>query len=500
MTVIMITLEVLVVLFVCMRHLWSRKKLMLLLKEKEFLDPEKWSCKEIAHTFLLVLAVLVAYITSFNGVYQFDDFRMIVNNPVVHHFTAWYKDLLHGGIRPLLKLTYLIHIPGGDLFWFHFFNMAVHIANTILVYLLTRFVAKNTLDTDRTQLLPLVTALLFGLHPVQTESVTYITGRSVSLMSFFYFCSILCFLWGRIYGKRILFYGVGPFMFILSLLTRETALTLPLTLLLLEHIMPHERSFINRMKFHKVYWAVASVFALSGLLHPGYRRFLLNALWLRPLKESLLTHVHGVFYIFTHGVIPWHLNADPDIRLIHSISFSLALEITMILGAFFVGLLLMNRHRYLSFSILWVLLSVFLPNLVFGRADVINERHFYPAMWGVCLLLSWLLTWPFPLKRSKSLSLKLTTLCLVISLGILTFLRNEVYKSEVLFWQDVASKSGQKARVHNNLGYAYYLSADYNKARQAYMKALELDPGLSIARHNMILLEEDKINSSISPP
>jgi Flp pilus assembly protein TadD len=80
-----------------------------------------------------------------------------------------------------------------------------------------------------------------------------------------------------------------------------------------------------------------------------------------------------------------------------------------------------------------------------------------------------------------------------------TIARNRVYASEVLLWQDTVKKSPGKARVHNNLGYAYYLSGDRKKAREAFEKALQLNPGWVVSRNNLILLDAGLQSLTPSP-
>ena len=96
------------------------------------------------------------------------------------------------GIRPFLKFSYALNwtVHSGP-FGFHLFNVLVHVVNTILVYRLLRTLAEGQVEL---QWAPLIGALLFALHPVQTEAVTYISGRSVSLMALFYLCSVLAWL------------------------------------------------------------------------------------------------------------------------------------------------------------------------------------------------------------------------------------------------------------------------------------------------------------------
>lgn len=150
---------------------------------------------------LLALAAFAAYAGSFHGIFQFDDYNVIVDNPGVHSLSAWFSGL--PGIRPLLKLSYTVNWISGGLFSFHLFNIAVHAANTVLVYLLSRrFCSRLSALERQSEFISLVSALLFALHPVQTEAVVYICGRSMSLMALFYFSSMLAYVRERAPGRK----------------------------------------------------------------------------------------------------------------------------------------------------------------------------------------------------------------------------------------------------------------------------------------------------------
>ena len=442
---------------------------------------------------LLGLAVVAAYANSFAGVFQFDDYRAIVDNPAVHSWSAWWADLLRGGIRPLLKLTYLVNYLWGGLFGFHLFNVALHLCNTVLVYFLSRLLLFGKPEPIPSQrFLPLLTALVFAVHPMQVEAVTYITGRSSCLMFSFYLGSLLCYRYGLATGRRLLTHFLGPFLFLLALATKETSISLPVALLLFD-VAARKGSFgVRRMRSSLIYWLLASAFIFVTIMHPGYRRLLLHSVSSIPLYEAFLTQAHGVCYLLSHAVIPIGLNIDPDLPVIRTFSFPVALEVIFIVGGLVYGVVALWRRPHLGFAILWFLFHTFVVYTVAARTDVINERHLYLGSWGLSLLFAMALAYPFRAHRTSDNVFRLSACCIVLFLTGATVVRNGVYQSETLLWQDTVNKSPGKARVHNNLGYAYYLSGDLEKARKAYEKALELNPTLVVSRNNLILLDADR--------
>jgi hypothetical protein len=139
---------------------------------------------------ILVVAVLLSYFNALGGVFQFDDYNVIVNNPDVHSLAAWRDSM--PGIRALLKLSYALNwAMDARPFGFHLFNVLVHAINTVLVYRVLLALRKESVGPH---LAALVGAMLFALHPVQTEAVSYVSGRSVSLMALFYLGAVLAWL------------------------------------------------------------------------------------------------------------------------------------------------------------------------------------------------------------------------------------------------------------------------------------------------------------------
>jgi tetratricopeptide (TPR) repeat protein len=195
-------------------------------------------------------------------------------------------------------------------------------------------------------------------------------------------------------------------------------------------------------------------------------------------------------------VIPASLNIDPDLSVVRTLSFPVAGELLFIIGGLVLGLVALRRYPHPGFAILWFLFHTFLVYTVAARTDVINERHLYLGSWGLCLLFALALARALRAWPSGKKALCLSACCVVLLLMGATVTRNSIYASEVLLWEDTVKKSPAKARVHNNLGYAYYLSGNLEKAREAYVRALELNPGSVVTRNNLLQLDAGEI----SPP
>lgn len=421
--------------------------------------------------FWVLAGIAAAYANALPAAFQFDDFNGIVDNPGIHSLQAWRAEALHG-IRPLLKLTYAWNwqwsqAPAG----FHLANVLIHAVNALLVHRL----ARRRLGPGPGSLLA---ALVFALHPVQTEAVTYVSGRSVSLMATAGLLSLETREWPRT-GRFL-----SPACFLAALLVRETALVLPLALLLWDRL--GGRSWKEGLRRIRGHAGLAALALLAPMFHEGYGRFFSASLGLRPMATNLFTQVEALGYLASRVVLPGSLNFDPDLRPVPS------LDVWHATGALlWAGLACAALARFRpgkpgwAFGTLWFLLLLAPTNSLFPRRDVVSERHLYFALFGICLAAGHLADRAaarFRLDPPLSAALILAFSGI---LGLSTLMRNRAYRTEVSLWEDTARKSPAKARVHNNLGYAYQLAGRYPEARRAYLRALALDPDHARARANL---------------
>ncbi len=445
-------------------------------------------CRPLAACGLLVGAVGLAYLNAFWGAFQFDDYNVIVDNPAVHSWPGWFQDLQ--GIRPLLKLSYTLNWTSGlGLFGFHLFNVSVHAANAVMAYLLFRRLRDEGSDPAEAPAPALAAALLFAVHPVQTEAVTYVSGRSASLMAFFYLASLLAYARGRESGSRLWLQAVSPLTFLLAFLTKETAVTLPLALVLWEIAGPLRRtSGFRVLQWQAAHWAMLG--AIVGVLsvHQGYFSFLSSAFGTRGLEDNLLSQIDGVCYLLLRLVWPIHLNIDPALPVASRWTWQLAGKALLLLSLLAGGVASLGRRRYLAFGILWFFLHLLPTNSLVPRLDVANERQIYLAGGGLFLAASTELGRIRAAGRLNSRWSQAAAACLLVVLTLLTIVRNHDYRSEVALWESAVGQAPSSARAYNNLGYAYALRGDRRKAREAYLAALRLKPDYDLAKNNLSAL------------
>ncbi|OYY95857.1 MAG: hypothetical protein B7Y41_00805 [Hydrogenophilales bacterium 28-61-23] len=438
---------------------------------------------------LIAGLALLAYWNAFAGAFQFDDYNVIVDNPAVASVAAWWRSM--PGIRPLLKLSYALNREwaGGDpvsglfgglfngLFIFHAVNLAIHIGTALLVYAIAH---RLLVDHVHAQAVALLAALLFLAHPAHTEAVTMISGRSMSLMALFYLGSLLAYL------ERRRWLSLAAFAVALGV--RETAITLPLALLLVDRLRsPHTplRSAIANGVWH---WLLALSMAAALWLLPSFQYLASVSLATRPLADNLIAQSGAVLYLLKQALWPVALNADPTLPVFGGMSSGwngywvakVALTLTLLGGAL-IAWRAAGLARWTGFGLLWFFLHLAPTNSLLPRLDLANERHLYLADVGLCLIAAlWLAS---ALKTRPRLLVGLAVL-LVFGLMLATHQRNRVYRDEVAFWRDVAEKSPANSRAFNNLGYALAAAGQTGAALTAYERAIQLSPRDFKARLN----------------
>lgn len=416
------------------------------------------------------------------GQFQFDDFNVIVDNPRVHSWQAWFDQLGHG-IRPLLKLSYTLDwISGWGATGFHFTNISIHLATVLLVWQLSmRLAEAQPRLREHSATISLLTALLFALHPIHSEAVTYICGRSSALMSLFYLAGLLAHAGGGRLRQQLL----APACFVLALGVKETAVTFPFALLAWDMVCGKEwRSALRRQWTS---WAILAASTAFFLLNDSYLTHLQTSASLNSLAGNIATQANAIVWLVRQWAVPLWPNIDPDLPLLNAVAAVwpqlLALAIALLLTS-----LGFRRRPWLGFALAWTLIHLMLLHMILPRLDVANERQMYLVSWPLAFMLA---AEGVILLQGRRRALMTVAAIVLLTAGALTVRRNQDYASEVALWQATAIESPDKARVRNNLGHAYRLAGRDDDARVEFLLALRLDPAYVPARGNLARLEKD---------
>jgi len=428
---------------------------------------------------LLTLAsVALAWATAASTVFQYDDLRVVVDNADVHAWPAWLASM--PGIRPLTKASFTLNwtlagTPAG----FVAFNVLCHATSALLVLALAqRWLPVLSRGLPRPRLAALFTALAFALHPAQTEAVTWIAGRSVALSACLYLAALVA--WERARdaprpGPRL---ALSAVLFAGALAARETAWTLPFAIVLIETARGGSLAAASRraLPFFGVLAAALAAIAAS----PVYRRLLETSLEVRDPLANLFAQVEGIRYLVTHPLLTLRVDFDPDLTAPAAADARWWIAATLIGGAIALGFAQLRRRPWLAVGILWFFLHLAPTNGPIARFDLANDRQLYLALVGPALLAGVAIA-----RIRPRLAVTVTAAALAAALGVATLVRNTDYASEIALWEATSRASPGKARVWNNVGWAYQQAGDLDRARAAYTHALTLDPGHFRARANL---------------
>lgn len=400
-------------------------------------------------------AVAAVWTTALAGPFQFDDYNVIVNYPPVHSLAAWWEAL--PGIRPLLKLSYALNwslspSPAG----FHAVNLLLHLLNALLLWAW----ARRVLPLAPAPAVALLLAALWALHPVQTEAVTYIAGRSMTLSTTFLLAGLLVLA----RAPR----GAAAWAALctaLALMVRETAWIFPLVFALVEFLRGSDaRSACRRT------WPAALVVLLGAcvfLLEPHYRHLVDVSLSLRGLGEQLRLQVAAHAYLLS-ALLTLAPNIDPDIRL-PAPGAAVLLQGLALAGIAVAALCHALRHRsWVAAGVVWYCLLLLPTNSFMPRVDAASDRHLYAALAGPL--------WSLLLLMQGRRFAHAAAAALLLLFALATLVRNEDYRSEQALWARTAQQSPDKSRVWNNLGVACRDAGKRECATEAFAQAIRLDP------------------------
>ena len=413
-------------------------------------------------------AFVLAWANAARGPLQWDDYAVIVRNPRVHSLADWAR-AVPTGIRPVLALSYTLQwISGAGPFGFHCFNLAVHALAVVLVWrLCLRLV--GTVPA-------LVGALIFAVHPVQTEAVTYVIGRSALLSTVFYLSGLL--LWSGDRRRRLLALAA----LVLALGCKETAITWPMALVLVEMAAAPTDGWRAAFRRTRPAWIVAGLGLLLLLASQRYRDLLSFSLQLRAPLANLPSGVQAIGYLVSRLVLIRRLSIDPALVPPAGWSVPLALGGASIVVVAGLAVALVRRWTVAAFAVLWFLLQLLPTASLIARTDVVSERHLYPALLGVALLVA-LAVDAIHRRAPRFATVAIATLIVLLAFG--TRLRNRDYETEAGLWVAAARLAPTNSRAFNNLGWSWHRAGCFADARRAYETALRLQPGNAAARGNL---------------
>ena len=448
---------------------------------------------------LILLVGTCVYSNSFSGVFLLDDFDGILKNTRINSL-AWPWDFLKETRRPFLFLTFALNYAAGGIHvtGYHVVNLAIHLLAGLVLFGLVRrscslSIFPEPLAKD-SLVLATVIVLIWVVHPLQTESVTYVIQRAESLMGLFY----LLTLYGALRfmtSQKIQWAIMSGCACLLGGLTKEVAVTAPFVVLLYDRAFMAP-SFGRALRERKVLYAFLSLawLAMGYLFFQNTQGnpFLINTKpSLTPIQYAL-SQPEIIFHYLKQAFVPHPLvlyYGWPPVT-----NFEQAFPFLMII-AFLVALSVWAFRFYppTGFLGLTFFLILMPTSSFFVIHDLAFEHRMYlplaPVVILAVLFTRAVLQRTIPSLRWRRLVALAMTATIVTLLGLATLHRNGDYKDEVSMWENVIAARPQNVNVLNDLGLAMIRVGRLEEARYYLNQVLELRPVFPKAYNNLGLIE-----------
>ncbi|CAM9935733.1 unnamed protein product, partial [Phaeothamnion confervicola] len=463
---------------------------------------------------VIVLCVLAVYANSLFNEFVFDDFGGIDGNPTIRQLwplgqcstpCAWSAGLnqqVH--TRPLLNFSFALNYAlGGLQVWgYHAVNVAIHIANALLLFGILRrtlslAVVRKKLG-DAGVPLSFAVALLWALHPLQTESVTYVIQRAESLVALLYLLTLYCAIRGAEPGRAAAWHAASVIACFLGMATKEVMVTAPVAVLAYDGIFlagSFGLALRRRAWFYAglalswvllAYLVVSTgelfkLYAESGGSKDGYEP------WTYALTQGgvILHYLRLSFW-------PSPLVLDYDWPVAKGLGEALPslFAIGALVAATVWGVI---ARKPWAFAGAWFFLILSPTSSIVPLEDLAFEHRMYlplAAVLGVTVVMGYAgardVVSRYQMSPRAAVTIGVVLLVAVAAIfGALTVRRNTDYANQLSIWRDTIVHAPGKARVNLNLGEALARTGRYEEAIFHYRAALRRKANYPEAHNNL---------------
>ena len=453
------------------------------------------------------------YYNSLSNEFVFDDESVIVNNQSItstsnipKFFTAeeGFHKVIGKYYRPIVSATYAIDysIWGLNPYGFHLTNVIIHIISCLLLFkilsiLFWRYKYRN--------LFSLLSTLIFAVHPIHTEAVSWISGRTDSMVTMFFFASFLFYIeftkdmrfsqkensLKTIKGNSVLYLILSLIFYTAGLLTKEMIITMPVIIILYDFVYRKKD-----LKYFKKNILTYSLFAGVTIAYLILRYALLKDI---PERENYLYFVGKEFYVvlgtmaktipvyfrllFAPFGLLYHYNGViPDAKSL--IDTNVISSIFLILFLIGLSVYFFKKDSIVSFCILFFLVTLLPVMNIIPTMNLMAERFLYLTSFALVLLICHM-----ALLGSAKRDFTILTYGLIIivcSLSYLTYVRNAEWKTNNTLYSSAKGVNGSVALV--NSGNMLANEKRYDEASVLYKKAIEIRENNLLAHHNLGLV------------
>lgn len=418
----------------------------------------------------LLAAIALLYGHTLQVSWYFDDYQ-ILDKPALHSLAGALRQLL--AQRGVANLTLALNYRFGDAdpTGYHLVNLVIHAASGWLVFLLLQRIFPGTLRW------PLLGALLFIAHPLQTQAVTYVIQRMTSLSGCFVFLALNLHLKAQETRHRRLMLAGALLCGALAVYCKENAVVLPFLLLLFDDLVRPDLPLRRRLREILPYCVVPLLYAVQHLLLPLLRGSSLADLTAAPVTAAttpltyLFTEFQVLWLYLRLLVLPVRQMLDYDFPLVSTLldlRSLLALAGLLVLG--FLAWQQRRKRPALAFGTAWFFAALAIESSLIPLDPVFEHRLYLPLFGFVVVVIALAAACP---RQRLATGVLVAALLL---LALLTWQRNALWTDPVRFFEDNLAKAPKSARVRVNLAHHYREARRYGEAQQLLEAAIRLDP------------------------
>jgi Tfp pilus assembly protein PilF len=459
-------------------------------------------CRKTVCFLIIASAVAAAYGPAINAPFVLDDPRVVERSLKIRDISNFFDFRELFSARPLVNLSFAINyaISGLDVRTYHITNLAIHLANAMLVYFMAAMVFAMGLPEEKSTdenkfsvkcLAPFFSAALFALHPIQTQPVIYISQRAALMACFFYLLSVLFFMMGR--SRQITsrgkwqhwFFFAGCIIFaIMAFLSKKNAASLPVAILMVEFIF-FDNTLEGWKKKLPVILGLVIIISFAFAWFAGAFNEDLSGLWQRMDRltretadvgrwQYLCTQFTVILLYLKLIVFPKGLNIDHGYPMKNGFFEGITpIAFVLIAAVIILSLVYSKRYKVLSFGVLWFFIALSVESSILPIRDAMFEHRVYLALPGFSILFVYFLIRSLPC----NISFKLMVFGLIfLGCGAGTFSRAQVWQSDLALWRYSAQKAPHNARAWNNYGNALLANGKKNSSVKAYQRAINANP------------------------
>lgn len=446
----------------------------------------------------VLLVTLITFASTFTFGWVYDDPPQIPQNPnlewsrVGFLFTHQLWASMAGGqarfYRPFLTLWFLINktLFGLNPHYFHVTTVLAHVAATTLAFFVARALLKDAGAA-------LMATAIFGVHPLQAESASWISSVNDSLAAAFCFASFLAYRKARTGdGLRGACWTLAGILFLFALLTKEVSIVLPGIILVdlfsdsrsyAESVSPRESRPASPGRF---LIAAISIYGGVAIFWLGLRSWALGGAAAGssslPWSTTLLSAPKIVLFNLYRVVVPVGLSPHYHFHLIETLSVQFLLTSFALVALAALATVVGRRHAELRAGFAWLILPM-LPSLNIrwlNEDDFIHDRYMYMSMLGVALLAGAAYAWIGDWIKEKWPAMQLLrplAACLVVVLAFASAVQSEYWATDVVLFARAVNRAPENEWAQLNYGSALSSRGKYAEAAPHFVRSYELKPG-----------------------